>query len=92
MCGFLVRMMFRHELGGDFDLHAHANDVYRAVNVTSITGSNMAARGGAAAAGLGHSKEPVEKFQKRMNRVKLKVDRLNRVFFFVGMKFILFDD
>lgn len=58
-----MRMIFRHESGGDFDLRAHAEDLYRA-HVPSMN----APRGG-----LGNSKEPVEKFQKRLNRVKLKV-------------------
>lgn len=71
MCAFLVRMIYRNESSGDFDLHAHANDVYRTINASTI-GSGP---GGASNVprGVANSKEPVEKFQKRMNRVKLKV-------------------
>lgn len=81
---FIVRMVFRHESTSDFDLHEHANQVYRPFNVNSMGGAASGSRGAAA---TGFGKEPVEKFQKRMNRVKLKVSILWVVVFLTALCF-----
>lgn len=65
MVAFVVRMTFRGEAIEPQASTANGNDVYKAVNTSSLS---VAARGAA-----GNHKEPVEKFQKRLNRVKLKV-------------------
>ena len=71
-------MIFRHEFEAAQAGQASINDMYKAVNASPLSAMAVGGRGGGGGA-HGHnptsagSKEPVEKFQKRLNRVKLRV-------------------